>query len=270
MRVVFILTILILVFVLTSSLDAQKPIRRPNDKSSVSSAAIENNRKNTGQNNEENRIIKNILANMVFVEGGDFKMGSDSKDANRDEKPMHTEKVSSFYIGKYEVTQKEWKTIMGENPSSFTGEDLPVDNISWEECQEFIEKLNHKTGKTFRLPSETEWEYAAKGGKKSKGYTYSGGNDLGKVAWYNGNSGNKTHRVGIKLPNELGLYDMSGNVWEYTSDSWNDNYDSPRNSRNKVRRGGGWDYAANGCRVTYRVAQGRYNRRSSFGLRLAL
>lgn len=269
MKVAFRLIFVMVFCVLPLSLEAQKPIKRHKGKS-LSTSKNENINTYSKNNNEQDRILKNLLANMVFVEGGDFLMGSDSKDANKDERPVHTEKVKSFYIGKYEVTQKEWKAIMGKNPSTFIGDDLPVENVNWEDCQKFIGKLNQKTGKKFRLPTEAEWEYAAKGGRKSKGYTYSGSNELGKVAWYNGNSGNKTHRVGIKTPNELGLYDMSGNVWEYTFDSWSDNYSAPRNSLRKVRRGGSWEYAADGCRITFRVAQGMANRRRSFGLRLAL
>lgn len=246
--------------------EAQKPLKRH------SNNAITTKKENKDSKNSvfKDPVLKNLLSNMVYVEGGNFMMGSNDKGSNRDERPVHKENIKSFYIGKYEVTQKEWKAIMGDNPSNFKGDDLPVDNVSWEECNEFIRKLNQKTGKKFRLPSESEWEYAARGGKMSKGYKYSGSDEIGKVAWYNGNSGNKTHRVGIKLPNELGLYDMSGNVWEHTSDSWNDNYDSPRDSSNKVRRGGSWDYVANGCRVSYRVNQGKYNRRPNFGLRLAI
>ncbi|MCQ2148497.1 MAG: formylglycine-generating enzyme family protein, partial [Bacteroidales bacterium] len=121
--------------------------------------------------------------------------------------------AGSFYICKYEVTQRLWKEVMGDNPSQMQGDDLPVEQVSWNDCQAFITKLNELTGKSYRLPTESEWEYACRGGKYSKGYEYSGSDDIDKVAWYDGNSEGKSHPVGQKQPNELGLYDMSGNVW---------------------------------------------------------
>ena len=144
---------------------------------------------------------------MVFVEGGTFQMGSNSGDDN--EKPVHTVTVSSFYMDKTEVTQAEYRKVMGKNPSRFSGcDDCPVENVSWHDANEYAKKV----GK--RLPTEAEWEYAARGGNKSKGYNYSGSNDLDAVGWYDNNSSGKTHPVAQKQPNELGLYDMSGNVWE--------------------------------------------------------
>ncbi|MBR0324280.1 MAG: SUMF1/EgtB/PvdO family nonheme iron enzyme, partial [Bacteroidales bacterium] len=123
--------------------------------------------------------------------------------------------MSTFYIGKYEVTQAEWKAVMGTNPSRHKGDNLPVENVTWFDCQEFIRKLNELTGKQFRLPTEAEWEYAARGGKHSYGAKYAGDNDIDNVAWYGDNSNNTTHPVGLKRPNELGLYDMTGNVQEW-------------------------------------------------------
>ena len=154
---------------------------------------------------------------MVEVRGGTFTMGATSEqevDAFGDEKPAHEVTLSDYYIGKTEVTQALWKAVMGNNPSYFEGENLPVECISWHDCKTFISKLNALTGKNFRMPTEAEWEYAARGGSKSRGYKYSGSNTLDDVAWYSGNSDSETHEVGTKSPNELGLYDMSGNVSE--------------------------------------------------------
>ena len=203
---------------------------------------------------------------MVFVQGGTFQMGCDEKrDGNclDDEKPVHSVTLSTYSIGKYEVTQKQWKTVMGEknNPSNFKGDDLPVETVSWDDVQIFLQKLNEKTGKKYRLPTETEWEYAARGGNKSYNYKYSGSNDIASVAWFDNNSENKTHPVGQKQANELGIYDMSGNVWEWCSDWYAGNYiknasfkDPKVVSSGDVRtvRGGGWNGNVNYCRVAFR------------------
>ena len=176
-----------------------------------------------------NPILANLVRNMVRVDGGTFRMGATSEqgsDAQDDEKPVHQVTLSGYYIGKYEVTQEEWQAVMGSNPSYHKGSGkLPVEDVSWDECQEFIRRLNSLTGKTFRLPTEAEWEYAARGGNKSRGYKYAGGNNIGSVAWHDGNSGEKTHEVGGKQPNEIGMYDMSGNVFEWCSD-WYSSYSS--------------------------------------------
>ena len=185
----------------------------------------------------------------VFVKGGCYEMGDTFGDGDSDEKPGHTVCVDDFYIGKYEVTQGQWKKIMKNNPAYFKscGDNCPVEKVSWNDVQEFIRKLNNQTGKNFRLPTEAEWEYAARsGGKKEK---YSGGNDVDAVAWYGYNSGYKTTPVGQKQANGLGIYDMSGNVWEWCSDWYDKNYygSSPRNNPQgpssgsyRVRRGGSW------------------------------
>ena len=175
------------------------------------------------------------------------------------------------------MTQELWETVMGENPSNFKGGTLPVECVSWEDCQKFIKKLNEMTGRNFRLPTEAEWEFAARGGVLSKGYKYSGSNTIGDVAWYDGNSGSQTHEVKTKQPNELGLYDMSGNVWEWCND-WYGTYSTliqtkptgPVSGSYRVGRGGGWNYYAWSCRVSYRSDFSPSNGGRSLGLRLAL
>lgn len=157
--------------------------------------------------------VRGVSFEMVRVEGGTFRMGATSEqgsDVWDNEKPVHSVTLSGYYIGKTEVTQALWKAVMGINPSRFKGDYLPVENVSWDDCQEFIRKLNSMTGQNFRLPTEAEWEFACRGGNNSRGYKYSGSNNLGSVAWYDGNSGNKTHPVGTKAPNELGIYEMCG------------------------------------------------------------
>jgi len=157
--------------------------------------------------------------NMVWVEGGTFTMGCcDDDEYLGTGVPRHQVTLSSYYIAKYQVTQKLWTDIMGGNPSYFVGDDLPVENINWNDTQRFIAKLNRIAGTNYRLPTEAEWEYAARGGSQSHGYQYSGSNNLNEVAWWGGNSNNTTHPVGTKQPNELGIYDMSGNVLEWCQD----------------------------------------------------
>ena len=225
--------------------------------------------------------VNGVTFEMIPVEGGTFTMGTTAEqggEADDDEKPTHQVTLSSYAIGKHEVTQALWQAVMGGNPSKFKGNNLrPVECVSWGDCQEFISKLNSITGKSFRLPTEAEWEFAARGGKKSKGYKYSGSNNLDEVAWYDGNSGNQTHPVGTKRPNELGIYDMSGNVWEWCSDYWG-NYQSspstnptgPSSGGDRVLRGGGWLDHARGCRVSYRCRGGPGGRDYGLGLRLVL
>ena len=212
---------------------------------------------------------------MVYVEGGTFMMGS--YNGQNDKKPVHKVTVKSFYIGKYEVTQKQWKKVMGTNPSHFKGcYNCPVENVSWNDVQEFLRKLNTKTGQHYRLPTEAEWEYAAQGGNKSKGYKYSGSNNISEVAWYWGNSG-KTHAVGMKHSNELGIYDMSGNVWEWCSDWYNKKYykkspqDNPQGlsgGKYRILRGGGWYYSESYCHTTHRNWSKPGNRNDNYGFRI--
>ena len=221
-----------------------------------------------------------ISIDMVRVEAGTFTMGAtaEMKDPYIDEKPTHQVTLTNdYYIGKNEVTQALWQAVMGNNPSSFKGDNLPVEKVSWNDCQEFISKLNRITGKTFRLPTEAEWEYAACGGNKSRGYQYSGSNNLSDVAWYYDNSGSKTHSVGTKQANELGIYDMSGNVWEWCQD-WKGFYSSfsqvnptgADSGSGRVYRGGSWSYFARLCRSSCRNSYSPDGRYSSLGLRLVL
>jgi len=205
------------------------------------------------------KIVSVQLIDMVFVKGGSFEMERGKRFFSSNRK--HSVTLDNFYIGKYEVTQKLWKAVMGSNPSRFKGDNLPVEQVSWNDVQEFLRKLNQITGKHYRLPTEVEWEYAARGGKQSLGYQYSGSNNINKVAWYDSNSNDQTHPVGQKAPNELSIYDMSGNVWEWCSDWYGANYYShspetnplsPTNGKYRVLRGGSWNNSADYCRVTLR------------------
>ena len=223
--------------------------------------------------------VNGVKFTMVPVEGGTFTMGATSEqgsDAWGKEKPAHKVTLSDYYIGQTEVTQALWKAVMGSNPSDSKGDNLPVEQVSWDDCQVFIQNLNQLTGKQFRLPTEAEWEYAARGGRKSRGYKYAGGNDIGLVAWYTGNSGDETHTVATKQANELGVYDMSGNVWEWCSDRYGDYQSSsqsdpqgPSSGSDRVYRGGGYYSDAVYCRVSYRIDFTPDYRSFDLGLRLS-
>ena len=258
-----------------------------------------NNSTNTVSSNSgrETFTVNGVSFTMVHVEGGMFTMGATTDQGpkvEKNEKPAHDVTLSSFMIGETEVTQSLWMAVMGENPSRNKGDySCPVDHVSWADCQEFISKLNAITGKTFRFPTEAEWEFAARGGNMSKHYKYSGSNDLDEVAWYLCNSGdrrlsyeeslerfdnnNRAHPVAKKSPNELGLYDMSGNVYEWCYD-WYGAYEDTRQTNPKgpssstsshVYRGG--SYAAyDGCRCAYRSKFSSDVRTEHIGLRLAL
>ena len=230
----------------------------------------------------ENRTftVNGVSFTMVAVKGGTFTMGATSEQtgAYSDESPTHLVTLSDYYIGETEVTQELWQAVMGSNPSNFTGNlQRPVEKVSWNDCQTFITKLNALTGETFSLPTEAEWEYAARGGNKAQGYLYSGSNTIGDVAWYTSNSSSTTHPVKTKQPNELGIYDMSGNVWEWCSD-WYGSYSSsaqtdpvgPSSGSYRVLRGGSWDYGAAYCRVAPRGSNTPAYVSYYLGLRLSL
>ena len=222
---------------------------------------------------------------MVYVEGGTFTMGATTEqttEAYSEESPTHKVTLSDYYIGETEVTQALWYAVMGTNPSYFTGDNKPVENVSYTDCIEFIDKLNEMfsgrlNGMKFALPTEAQWEFAARGGNKSRGYKYSGSNYIGDVAWYEDNSGYKTHPVAQKQPNELGLYDMSGNVGEYCRD-WYGSYSfstqinpmGPTSGSNRVYRGGCWNFIARYCRVSNRSYDSPSIRHYNLGFRLAL
>ena len=231
-----------------------------------------------------NQNIKSFSVNgvsfkMIRVEGGTFTMGATSEqgsDARSDEKPTHSVTLSTYYMGETEVTQELWQAIMGSNPSYFSGVQKPVDSVSWTDCQNFITRMNSLTGMNFRLPTEAEWEFSARGGNSSRGYKYAGSNSIGDVAWYGDNSSFETHDVAQKLPNELGLYDMSGNVDEWCQDGYStyssDNQTNPTVSSSNstyITRGGSYHHQDWRCRVSCRSYISDYNSRLS-GLRLAL
>jgi formylglycine-generating enzyme required for sulfatase activity len=225
--------------------------------------------------------VGGVKFKMVDVEGGTFNMGAtveQASDAFDDEKPAHQVTLSSFAIGQTEVTQELWQAVMGNNPSSFTGDlQRPVEYVSWNDCQQFITQLNQMTGKNFRLPTEAEWEYVARGGNKSQGYKYAGSHIIDDVAWCYSNANLTTHPVATKAPNELGLYDMSGNVNEWCQD-WYGSYSAdaqtnptgPSSGSSRVVRGGSYYNNARGCRVAYRFKLAVTNRVSYLGLRLAM
>ncbi len=235
----------------------------------------------------ENRKFRvdGVLFTMVYVEGGAFTMGATTEqttEADSDERPTHKVTLSDYYIGETEVTQALWSAVIGTNPSYFTGNNNPVEKVSYTDCIEFINKLNELfsgklNGMKFALPTEAQWEYAARGGNKSRGYKYSGSSFIGDVAWYVNNSGDKTHPVAQKKPNELGLYDMTGNVWEWCRD-WYGSYSSspqtnpigPTNGSRRVDRGGSWYNDARDCRVSNRYYYNPSNRVHDLGFRLAL
>ena len=219
--------------------------------------------------------VNGVNFKMINVDGGTFQMGSTTGDS--DEKPLHIVTLSDYYIGETEVTQELWMAVMGNNPSSFSGTNLPVENVSWEDCQTFINKLNQLTGLLFRLPSEAEWEFAAIGGAKSEGYNYSGSNNITEAAWYNSNSYYRTQEVGKTISNELGIFDMSGNVKEWCQD-WYGSYNNSEQTNptgassgsNRVERGGSWNDSPKNCRVRNRDYDNPAAKKNNVGLRIAL
>ena len=236
--------------------------------------------------------VDGVQFTMVYVAGGTFNMGATSDQsayADADENPAHSVTLSGFFIGQTEVTQELWLTVMDSNPSDFYGSQRPVENVTWSDCQRFISKLNSKTGRHFRLPTEAEWEYAARGGKRSSHYKFAGSDYLDNVAWYYDNAYSSydssdygTHNVATKSPNELGIYDMSGNVWELCQDWYGEGYykrspktnpKGPSSGSYRVRRGGSWgsnDCYSNHCRVSNRGVFAPRNHFDGVGMRLAL
>lgn len=223
---------------------------------------------------------KNFSYPLIEVEGGTFTMGATREqgdDVYDNEMPAHKVTLSTYRMGKTAVPQWLWVAVMGNNPSKWKGDNLPVESVSWDDCQDFINKLNHITRQRFSFPTEAQWEFAARGGNRSCGYKYSGSNDCDSVAWSKDNSGSKTHEVGTKQANELGFYDMSGNVWECCSD-WLGPYGSsnitdpvgPASGSGRVFRGGSWFNIARYCRVADRNRYSPGYRNSGLGLRLAL
>ncbi|HMQ47696.1 MAG TPA: formylglycine-generating enzyme family protein [Saprospiraceae bacterium] len=218
------------------------------------------------------------------IPGNSFMMGSEENDA---EKPVHRVQIAPFEMGAFPVTQELWQHVMGDNPACFKGDNRPVEQVSWNQVQVFLEKLNAlpaiaacqaQDNRRFQLPSEAQWEYAARGGPLSKGYRYAGGNKLKEVGWFWENSHGETKPVGLKRPNELGLYDMSGNVWEWCANTWHDNYDKApldgnarqgNDSAGRVVRGGSWYYGDYYCRVSYRFRDNAAGRDYDVGFRLA-
>ena len=212
---------------------------------------------------------------MVAIPAGNFEMGSNSDETN--EKPVHRVTIGhAFAMGKTEVTQKQWRAVMGNNPGYFSNcdDDCPVERVSWNDAQDFLRKLGAKTGKTYRLPSEAEWEYACRAGGAQK---YCGGNNADSVAWYDRNSKQKTHSVAAKQANAIGLYDMSGNVWEWVADCYHVSYDgapadgsawtSGCSENRRVLRGGSWDSGSRGLRAAVRYRFDASYRSNDFGLR---
>ena len=281
--------------------DANTPAPQPLPQSPPATPIVNTPSQPVQQNTSSSVLpieVKGISFNMVRVEGGTFDMGATPEQVNPedDEKPVHQVTLSSYYIGETEVTQALWQAVMGKNPSKFKGDNLPIEYVSWDDCQKFIKKLNKITHRNFRLPTEAEWEFAARGGNRSRHTQYSGSDHPDEVAWYDDNSSSKTHPVKTKKANELGIYDMSGNVWEWCQDKY-DKYDStPQNnptgpdsgtgrvnrgvsafafasvvvSSPRVLRGGSWDYSDGGCRLSLRKRYSSEYTDYNLGLRLVL
>ena len=227
--------------------------------------------------------LGDVKLELVKIEAHPFTMSNRNGGSYDNEVPHYAALTKDFYIGKTEVTQAQWKAVMGTTPSNFKGDDLPVECVSWNKAMEFCEKLTSMgkapKGWKFSLPTETQWEYAARGGNRVKGYYYSGSSVVSEVAWYDDNSGSRTHPVGQKKPNELGLYDMSGNVSEWCLDDYNDDSSkltaeftrtNERYGPRRSVRGGHWDSGPRNCRSLYRISNEPGNWRYDLGFRVAL
>lgn len=274
MRRILLLSVLLVAF--TWSGYAQKHvIKRKTTNAPVSGTVKKSSTSNTA-GSSKNAVINSIINNMVYVQGGTFMKGQvesymTNSTSLMEETPPQRVTLSGFYIGRYEVTQREWRAVMGSNPSTHKGDKRPVDNVSWNDCQRFISKLNSMSGRHFRLPTEAEWEFAARGGNKSRNYEYSGGKSIDDVGWGLYNGSNTTHNVGLKRANELGLYDMTGNVAEWTT-NWYDGSRTkyPEFQSCRVLRGGNWwgnfVVCSNFCRWPAKPSK----RDGGFGLRLVM
>lgn len=223
---------------------------------------------------------------MVFIEGGEFLMGAEDNDPDAfpREQPVHRVQLEGFFMGKFPVTQAVWEAVMGNNPSTFISPRRPVDTVSWNDIvHEFLPRLNELTGKTYRLPTEAEWEYAARGGQAGEGCRYAGSDKLDEVGWYEDNVNEETREVGLQYPNELGLFDMSGNVWEWCADWYDSDYYKacvesgivvnplgPGGGVHRVVRGGGYFYDPLDCRPAHRSFDSPDYRFDYFGLRFVL
>jgi formylglycine-generating enzyme required for sulfatase activity len=223
------------------------------------------------------QLSDSVQLEMIFVDGGTFTMGSDNE--KKDARPAHEVKLDDFYIGKFEFTQQQWETVLGNNPSEIECAKCPVNDMSWDQIQDFISNLIDLTGKKFRLPTEAEWEYAAQGGKQTKAFLYSGSNNIEEVAWIKSNGNDQQHKVGLLKSNELGLYDMNGNVWELCED-WYDkkfyrispakNPVNTEKAKYRVSRGASWMSGENYCLRWYRNIDHWHHKRGNGGFRLVM
>jgi formylglycine-generating enzyme required for sulfatase activity len=235
---------------------------------------VTNNQQLTTSNYTETHAGVNL--EMVSIPGGTFQMGSNGAQAESDEKPVHTVTLDGFWMGKYEVTQRQYEAMMGGNPSYFKGPDRPVEMVSWNDVTEFCQKISQATGKTYSLPTEAQWEYACRAGSSGKWCFGDSENLLGDYGWHTANSGSQTHDVGGKKPNVWGLYDMHGNVWEWCAD-WYAPYSAgavsnpagPANSGSRVIRGGDWGLDPESCRSADRYGIPPAYRYHDIGFRLS-